>query len=677
MMVAFFAFMGGFCIEINTVNGPIRKTLSLNGLCRTRTMKIVHDYSLSEIKDKSKASTIAKAVTIFQTTWILLQCLGRVTSNIHITFLEVNTAVHVVIAIVMYAIWWHKPLDVGRVVTLERYGLGMDDSATTIYVEGVAKALKAAGEFLKPFVESLETHGVEALDHDGKPMLDEKGKIIYRKIGVPISGQEGNQLPQNRKSMLAALAIFKTVEDTPTIATKGFMIVPDRIKKYAQNVLRKDVISAITQSHGMKNTVPKPVSQAAYHAAFDRANKTAFQVAHEEIHKIVSNYNINSGFDQLGDALSKAFATTRRATFQASFRAAFDAVIPEVKKDDTALEPSATDSNNHHELQHEQNFVAGPNNTASPASEAHQQAPAPEMTSTLVPSASSDTGTTPEIQKIQIKEFDNIPASSPLRFASRSASASTSASTAADSDLKLIQTQKTEADTFKKPETIAPFIAAFRAANAATRAASRHAIRIAALDASSSKNGVVNAATSAFRNSATKIYAQEFTNMINDDINKATDIVHRESGNAFREHLHTSPRVGSDLDSMKTIVRRVTATGIFSAARVFIEIAKNDQVLDSDEWAACKNAEDILMGITDTKKSWFERYMTSFSTAWEIIGYQIIRVPGLFAPVYENSENGTPINSKNKSSWWYSRKLYQEKGAEASAQELVDPSQDA
>jgi hypothetical protein len=46
------------------------------------------------------ANSIAKTVT----GWIVLQCLGRRLEGLHITLLELNTSLHVIIAIVMYAI---------------------------------------------------------------------------------------------------------------------------------------------------------------------------------------------------------------------------------------------------------------------------------------------------------------------------------------------------------------------------------------------------------------------------------------------------------------------------------------------------------------------------------------------------------------------------------------------
>jgi len=81
------------------------------------------------VRDKSKASGITKTVTIVQTGWVLLQCLGRDLEGLHITLLELNAAVHVVFAIVMYGIWWEKPFDVGNSVFIDTYGLGSNSVA--------------------------------------------------------------------------------------------------------------------------------------------------------------------------------------------------------------------------------------------------------------------------------------------------------------------------------------------------------------------------------------------------------------------------------------------------------------------------------------------------------------------------------------------------------------------
>ncbi|KAA8895287.1 hypothetical protein FN846DRAFT_764068, partial [Sphaerosporella brunnea] len=118
LKTAFFAIMGGFSMEVNTVEGPKRISLNVKAIDNIGMMDRIHDYPLSDIEDKSKASGIAKFVACIQAGWILLQCLGRLLDGLYITLLELNTAVHVILAIAMYCIWWEKPADINRPIII-------------------------------------------------------------------------------------------------------------------------------------------------------------------------------------------------------------------------------------------------------------------------------------------------------------------------------------------------------------------------------------------------------------------------------------------------------------------------------------------------------------------------------------------------------------------------------
>ncbi|KAI9671812.1 MAG: hypothetical protein M1831_003340 [Alyxoria varia] len=63
-----------------------------------------------DILDKSKANGLAKLLVMAQASWMLLQCIGRLYARLPVTLLEVNTVAHVLCALLMYALWWHKPL---------------------------------------------------------------------------------------------------------------------------------------------------------------------------------------------------------------------------------------------------------------------------------------------------------------------------------------------------------------------------------------------------------------------------------------------------------------------------------------------------------------------------------------------------------------------------------------
>ncbi|KAI5820992.1 hypothetical protein BZA77DRAFT_273764 [Pyronema omphalodes] len=119
LKMSFFATMGGFCFSETTLNGYHRKSLDFDALLHPNIMDIIQTHPLPEIEDKSKASGIAKTVAVIQVGWVLLQCLGRYLERLHITLLELNTCVHVVLAIVTYGIWMRKPLDVGVSIPAE------------------------------------------------------------------------------------------------------------------------------------------------------------------------------------------------------------------------------------------------------------------------------------------------------------------------------------------------------------------------------------------------------------------------------------------------------------------------------------------------------------------------------------------------------------------------------
>ncbi|KAI5798636.1 hypothetical protein FPQ18DRAFT_253922 [Pyronema domesticum] len=100
-------------------------------------MNTIHEHPLSHIEDKSKASGLAKTIACGQTAWILLQCLGRYLENLHITPLELNTCVHVVIAIIMYGVWWYKPMDINIPVTVDRHVLIAPVAVKTALLEAL------------------------------------------------------------------------------------------------------------------------------------------------------------------------------------------------------------------------------------------------------------------------------------------------------------------------------------------------------------------------------------------------------------------------------------------------------------------------------------------------------------------------------------------------------------
>jgi hypothetical protein len=106
--------MGGF-MEYDG-NEPVRTLLpdQLAGYSLTGTGDFPR-IAVEDIKDKSKGDLISKWL-ILQTGWFIAQCIARASQGLPITALELVTSAFAVLNLVMYVLWWDKPLNVQRAV---------------------------------------------------------------------------------------------------------------------------------------------------------------------------------------------------------------------------------------------------------------------------------------------------------------------------------------------------------------------------------------------------------------------------------------------------------------------------------------------------------------------------------------------------------------------------------
>lgn len=120
MMHSFYAIMGGFVFDTKRMGGePFipgspRIAVTSKGIYRLAQINItwLPDISKNSIRDRSKADNLAKSLVCLQAGWMIVQCITRVVAHLPVTFLEINTLGHVVCALLMYILWWHKPLEV-------------------------------------------------------------------------------------------------------------------------------------------------------------------------------------------------------------------------------------------------------------------------------------------------------------------------------------------------------------------------------------------------------------------------------------------------------------------------------------------------------------------------------------------------------------------------------------
>lgn len=116
-----YAVMGGYTLDMKKMNLDFRQpqevkrlTLSPEGLLHLAETEehLLPDISAEHIKDKSKADGFAKTIVCIQALWFLTQVIGRLAMGCPISLLEMNTMLHALCCLIIYAAWWQKPLEV-------------------------------------------------------------------------------------------------------------------------------------------------------------------------------------------------------------------------------------------------------------------------------------------------------------------------------------------------------------------------------------------------------------------------------------------------------------------------------------------------------------------------------------------------------------------------------------
>jgi hypothetical protein len=120
---SFLVVMGGIAIDTTSLPPPLkflpgsldRVVLTPSGLqqlARSPLRDLLPDVSESTIRDKSKANALAKTIVCVQASWFSLQCVVRLVQGVSVSLLELNTFAHAICALVIYFLWWNKPLDI-------------------------------------------------------------------------------------------------------------------------------------------------------------------------------------------------------------------------------------------------------------------------------------------------------------------------------------------------------------------------------------------------------------------------------------------------------------------------------------------------------------------------------------------------------------------------------------
>ena len=119
----FYVVMGGFCLDMTHDServwprGLSRLVLEPRGVAL-----LLEDFSsisapyisAKDISDKSKADHLAKSLVCLQALWYCTNFFSRLAMGLPITLLELNTFAHSICALLIYILWWEKPLDIGE-----------------------------------------------------------------------------------------------------------------------------------------------------------------------------------------------------------------------------------------------------------------------------------------------------------------------------------------------------------------------------------------------------------------------------------------------------------------------------------------------------------------------------------------------------------------------------------
>ncbi|KAH8701322.1 hypothetical protein GQ44DRAFT_717787 [Phaeosphaeriaceae sp. PMI808] len=119
--------MGGFALDVGDpavrlaggshLLQPMISPWSLCSLTKTSSYfqrEVFPDLSEAQILDKCKASGLAKLLVCVQASWFCIQCFARLGLSHPISLLELTSVAHALCTLLVYVLWWDKPLDINE-----------------------------------------------------------------------------------------------------------------------------------------------------------------------------------------------------------------------------------------------------------------------------------------------------------------------------------------------------------------------------------------------------------------------------------------------------------------------------------------------------------------------------------------------------------------------------------
>jgi hypothetical protein len=117
MDTAFYALCGGGVVLVDD-QIRILDFLGVTALAKDNS-RLLLPVQKAVLQDPSKASGLAKFITCAQAFWFCSQCIARLSQDMAISLLELNTFAHCISAFFIYLFWWYKPYDVATCVYID------------------------------------------------------------------------------------------------------------------------------------------------------------------------------------------------------------------------------------------------------------------------------------------------------------------------------------------------------------------------------------------------------------------------------------------------------------------------------------------------------------------------------------------------------------------------------
>lgn len=220
MVYGFYVIMGGLAVNISRIHDKLQiLPLSSHGVVHLAKRGYFIDVSDTEINDKSKANILAKGLVLVQISFTMFSCVARKAVGLPVSVLEVHTLIHAGCALVMYCLWFKKPMEVEEpiVIPLENF----ESEIALMLVRTQGSGVQPMGNLVLPTeFQSAQYAGSKVRDWPGHLASEasylvfdaskdgEKGTLSTASSGIGQDSGEGC-VPNEH-----------TVEDTSSAATE-------------------------------------------------------------------------------------------------------------------------------------------------------------------------------------------------------------------------------------------------------------------------------------------------------------------------------------------------------------------------------------------------------------------------------------------------------------------------